>query len=389
MIFYATAFLFIATCMDTQAVLHGIEPARTNSQDHQHLFYEKLLQHNNRHGYRYNGPAHKYLPAEGAPSTDAVTTTGHWQYNPEAHHEGQEPQFAYDERRYSSKPSLLSGQYEENFDQKHKQHGYVGPYSQQYYAHRAEDQMHSHQEATEFYYKESPYSNVNHYQQQQSHQPTANQDALHIVPGKNIEGHGTTNTASFANNVQYVPDIPLPTNSHGQMQIGQWNKQLMSQSEPYEQTQYFQRVPQHQKHQQQGGSTTSFVQMQSHSFELPTSFSTQHDIIPPPVYRPSQALKYPTTLQPEHQQSFEYDSKKSQSQQKKFNREEELSQHHRQNYGSQSFYAFGSTPTISPVTFVSTPVTPHHQLSLSSYSVQQTTQPNSARPNREFQHSYY
>ncbi|KAL7743119.1 hypothetical protein ACLKA6_015037 [Drosophila palustris] len=134
-----------------QAVVHGIQPL-SNHHD---------VSTDNRNGYRYNGPAHKYLPAASAPAIDAVTTTGHWQPNPV-----QSQQTPY-EINYSSKPMLQQ--------QQQQQQGYKGPFSMQYYDKEAQKpQLQQQQQLTgNSYRKESQQqlsANTWRQEQQQQHQ---------------------------------------------------------------------------------------------------------------------------------------------------------------------------------------------------------------------------
>ncbi|KAM8720668.1 hypothetical protein ACLKA7_006671 [Drosophila subpalustris] len=130
-----------------QAVVHGIQPL-SNHHD---------VSTDNRNGYRYNGPAHKYLPAASAPAIDAVTTTGHWQPNPV-----QSQQTPY-EINYSSKPMF----------QQQQQQGYKGPFSMQYYDKEAQkSQLQQQQQLTgNSYRKESQQQLSGNTWRQEQHQP--------------------------------------------------------------------------------------------------------------------------------------------------------------------------------------------------------------------------
>ncbi|XP_034479687.1 putative mediator of RNA polymerase II transcription subunit 26 [Drosophila innubila] len=111
------ALTVLCATVHIEAVVHGIQPL-SNHYD---------LSTGNRNGYRYNGPAHKYLPAASAPATEAVTTTGHWQPNPVQSQQLLEQQTPY-EHTFSSKPML-------------QQQGFNGPYNMQYYGKEEQQQQ--------------------------------------------------------------------------------------------------------------------------------------------------------------------------------------------------------------------------------------------------------
>ncbi|KAH8270924.1 hypothetical protein KR044_000525, partial [Drosophila immigrans] len=108
------------------AVVHGIQPQSNHRYESSHRDGTE-----NRDGYRYNGPAHKYLPAASTPTTEAVTITGHWQPNPLPLNPLQHQLPPY-EHTYSSKPAT---------QQQQLQPGYNGPYNMQYYGEHQQPQQ--------------------------------------------------------------------------------------------------------------------------------------------------------------------------------------------------------------------------------------------------------
>ncbi|EDW25918.1 GL14236 [Drosophila persimilis] len=191
-------FLLLSAALAATTFQAVVQPGRN----------QQLFNHN-RNGYRYNGPAHKYLPAQGPPSTEAGIITGPWQSH--GSHGNQIPQ-------------SLEHSHGANHQQ---QHGYNGPYNNQYYGgheqHRQEEhswkqkqqfgQQQNHQQIGEPWQSSQGLGQDQGFQQHQEQQYHQQQSQSH-----HHQGH---------QEVEYAPE------QHGRP--GQHHQQGLLQQEPHDQ----------------------------------------------------------------------------------------------------------------------------------------------------------
>ncbi|ALC49729.1 CG11381 [Drosophila busckii] len=225
--------LIVVSLACSQAVVHGVQPFNLQYASNNDL----------KHGYRYNGPAHKYLPAASTPTTEAVITTGHWQPNPL-------PQQAT-QQQVHYEHSLSN-----NAVNSYEQQGYSGPYNMQHY------QQHTAQASRQ---------QLGHY----------NNDPHHHDNNDNTFPFGQTSdfkaTAAPAAFSQFgaVVDLSAGTHQDRHVESDQRGAQLIGQALPelYQRQQFASEPPRQQstRFEEQLGGSQSYVQMQSHSYELPTA----------------------------------------------------------------------------------------------------------------------
>ncbi|EDW66228.1 nuclear transcription factor Y subunit beta [Drosophila virilis] len=236
----STAILYIAlaalyACAPSLAVVHGIQPSLSAKH------FDATA--TNRNGYRYNGPAHKYLPAASELTTEAVTTTGHWEPNPVQ--PPAEQQLPY-EHSFGSRP----------------QTGYNGPYSMQYY-------------------EQAPGGDS--WQQQQQQQDARQQQLSTFQYAAN---HQAAAGAAAGGQPGQADNLFAGAQHDRRLESGQRGAQLIGQALPERYQRQPFAVPQPER------DAANFVQMQSNSFELP------------PIYSMHRA--WPEQQSHKQQQDFEY-----------------------------------------------------------------------------------
>ncbi|XP_064539682.1 nuclear transcription factor Y subunit beta [Drosophila montana] len=220
----STGILHIAlaalyACAPSLAVVHGIQPSLSAHLDSTIA---------NRHGYRYNGPAHKYLPAASELTTEAVTTTGHWEPNP------------------VQTPAEQQLPYEHSFASRPKP-GYNGPYSMQYYEQAPGRDSWQQQEQDARQQQEQD-------ARQQQQQLSTFQYAANHQAGAGAAAGGQRGQAQH---------LSAGAQHDRRMESGQRGAQLIGQALP----ERYQRQP------FAAPQPDDFVQMQSNSFELPPIYS--------------------------------------------------------------------------------------------------------------------
>ncbi|SPP89081.1 putative mediator of RNA polymerase II transcription subunit 26 [Drosophila guanche] len=345
-------FLLLSAALAATTVQAVVQPGRN----------QQLFNHN-RDGYRYNGPAHKYLPAEGPPSTEAGIITGPWQshgshgnhipqfleqqqgyngpYNTQPYGQGQgqgqEPhrqeehswqQVQHQQQRPEPWQSAQGlGQQGQQYHQQHQsqsyhqQHHQDVEYSTEHQGRPAEHhqqgfllQQESHQQRPESWQAAhgQGFAQEQHQQQEQEHEQQQQQPlGTHWQPsqvGHNSErfplalAHASSHktVAAPARDIKLVPAYTLSSFSDQDRFIGldALDTRLLSQSLP----DAYQRVPfnagqppsrqqglgqvQGQRHeellggspqQQQHQQSQDYVQMQSHSYQLPSSHTMQRE----------------------------------------------------------------------------------------------------------------
>lgn len=420
---FVCALLTLGATAPSLAVVHGIvppPPLGSNS-----------LPSSSNTGYRYNGPAHKYLPAASAPATEAVTTTGHWQPNA-LQVPSLEQQLPY-EHVYSSTPAP---------EEQQQGQGYNGPYSMQYYE-GEQQQQHSnrpqqHQQQYQQQYdssREQLSSNswqqqpprqqqqlLHSYWQQQQHLPgnawkqqqldAARQQQLHL--NLNLDGDSDNDNSNELNPFQFATNhkvaaapataghavasyaLSAGTHSPRPVELDVRDVGLMTQALPEPHQQQLFAAPASYE-QQLGGSSSgissgSYVQMQSHSYELPPSISSSYSSGSSTAQREyptssqqhrqqqqhaAAAAEYATTGQPYPESNFFHGSSASSSPS-------------HSSHSSQSSHAYPSSHSDSHSNYPSSYPshssypTPSHTSSHSSYPSL-----SYAPPSREFQAPYY
>ncbi|XP_034670888.1 putative cyclin-dependent serine/threonine-protein kinase DDB_G0272797/DDB_G0274007 [Drosophila subobscura] len=395
---------------------------------------QQLFNHN-RDGYRYNGPAHKYLPAEGPPSTEAGIITGPWQshgshgnhipqsleqqhgshgpYNTQHYGQGQEQhrqeehswqQVQHQQQRpepWQTAQGLeqqpVFQQHQEQYHQQHQSQSHHQQshqdvaYSTEHQGRPAEHhqqgfllQQESHQQRPESWqathgqafpqeqHQQQPHHQQEHEQQQQQQEPLG----THWQPsqlGHNSErfplalAHASSHktVAAPARDIKLVPAYTLSSYSDQDRFIGldALDTRLLSQSLPdvYQRVTFNAGQPsrqqglgqvQGQRHEELlGGSpqqqhqhqqSQDYVQMQSHSYQLPSSHTMQREW-------------------PHHQQQQQHNSGNRQY--------------------SESAFALSSNPSPHASSHSSNP----SYASNPSYSQQNSL----SHPSREFQPPYY
>ncbi|EDV99949.1 uncharacterized protein LOC6565236 [Drosophila grimshawi] len=233
--------IVLAIAGPSAAVVHGIQSlssGRFESSD------------GNRNGYRYNGPAHKYLPAASEPTTEAVITTGYWQPNPLPPSYTQ-PSFIQQlpyELSYNSTPAT---------GRPYQQSNYNGPYSTQHYEPEPE-QQHHHQLT-------SSYSTPSSSRQQHNNHNYIN----HMNTFQYAANHQAAGAPATGIEFSQAFGISADTQHDRHMEPGQRAAPLIGQALP----ERYQRQPFVDEQQ----PASSFVQMQSHSYELPPTYNMQAD----------------------------------------------------------------------------------------------------------------
>lgn len=412
---FVCALLTLGATAPSLAVVHGIvppPPLGSNS-----------LPSSSNTGYRYNGPAHKYLPAASAPATEAVTTTGHWQPNA-LQAPSLEQQLPY-EHVYSSTPAP---------EEQQQGQGYNGPYSMQYYE-GGQQQQHSNRPQQQQYQQQYDSSReqlssnswqqqpprqqqqlLHNYWQQQQHLPgnawkqqqldSARQQQLHLNlnldedndnsnelnPFQFATSHKVAAAPATAGHAVASYALSAGTHSPRPVELDVRDVGLMTQALPEPHQQQLFAAPASYE-QQLGGSSgsssgSSYVQMQSHSYELPPSISSsysssgsstaqreypasaqQHQQHRQQQQHAAAAAEYATTGQPYPESSFFHGSSASSS-------------------PSHSSHAYPSSHSDSHANY--SPSYPSHS-SYPSPSSSHSSYPSLsyAPPSREFQAPYY
>ncbi|XP_068154450.1 probable basic-leucine zipper transcription factor Q [Drosophila tropicalis] len=217
--------------------------------------------HGNRNGYRYNGPSHKYLPAEGAPSTDAVTTTGHWQ--PQVHEEQREREPDYLGNRQEHWQPQQSG---------HKESSSLGQQQQHQQGYRQEQQghfQHAHplQEVEYLIHQQRP-QGFSQYQGNRQSESSYGQQQLQHENHKQQHSENHWDSSSHQHQQQgphKQQQLPQQTESH-------WDSSAYQQQQqgPHKQQQQAENPWEHQQH---GSRQQQQQQLQSY---WESSFGQQH-----------------------------------------------------------------------------------------------------------------
>ncbi|XP_023179299.2 putative cyclin-dependent serine/threonine-protein kinase DDB_G0272797/DDB_G0274007 [Drosophila hydei] len=238
----------LLACSPSLAVVHGIQP----------LSAQLAASPDHGNGYRYNGPAHKYLPAASELTTEAVTTTGHWQPNP-VQQPAQQLPFEH---------TFGSGSDSNSHSHSNSISDYTGPYRMEYYERAPIEQQQL---------------NMNNFQYAADNSGAA--------------------AAAAAGQFGQAVGLSAGAQHDRRMESGQRGAQLVGQALP----ERYQRQPFAQP-------SPSYLQMQSHSYELPPSYSMHSEWYEPQT-KPQQMFQANYYGQQQQQQQLLPQQQQQQQQQ--------------------------------------------------------------------------
>ncbi|TDG41698.1 hypothetical protein AWZ03_011874 [Drosophila navojoa] len=253
---WGIALTALLACTPSLAVVHGIQPLSAGP---------ALASAGHGNGYRYNGPAHKYLPPASELTTEAITTTGHWQPNP-VQQPAQQLPF---EHTYDSSGNSISSS---SSSSSNSISDYHGPYRMEYYERAPMEQRQQ------------------QHQQHQQHQP---QQQLNMNNFQFAADNSGAAAAAAAAQFGQAVGLSAGAQHDRRLESGQRGAQLIGQALP----ERYQRQPFAQP-------SSSYLQMQSHSYELPPSYSVHREW-----------YEQEAKPQPQQQQTSYYEQEQQQQQQ--------------------------------------------------------------------------
>ncbi|KAI8033852.1 hypothetical protein M5D96_013376 [Drosophila gunungcola] len=267
---------------------------------------QQHLQNNNRNGYRYNGPAHKYLPAEvshnGSSNSDADRQhqeQNHRQqgyngpYNSQHYGGGQQQQQQQQHvQQDDSWQSVFSQQQHQSLghqqhhqnSESYQQHQGLGPQQ----SHQSSSQEHYHQSSKQEQHNLGSNQEQDHLgSSQEQHHLGSSQEQHHLAEAhanshKTIASPGLVPSYTLSSDLEHDRFIgldALDTRLLTQSLPDAYRKQIFSSPSAPKQQQHEQQLAGSPNESFHSGSPSAsgYLQMQSHSYQLPSTHSTHRE----------------------------------------------------------------------------------------------------------------